>query len=371
MDFSLSEFQREIQSLSEKLLSDYCTQPRLRNAEAEGYFDAELWTQLANAGLLGLALPEEVGGMAQDFETLTVLLEQLGRYAAPAPALSVLASASLPLVPFMGSASVRAALSALCTGEGVLTFALEEQGFGSDCDTSVEMRDGSAYLTGEKSRVPAGVQATDCWTLAKNGDELAVYLFSCNQQGVTRRSMKTTNDQTLAYFTLDSARAELVAEGEAVANIITAARQYQQAASAAMAAGLCEGMLALSSEHCSQRKQFGRPLGSFQAVAHQLADCYIDKECLRAASVQAACQLRDRGTGSNARKACLEAAYWTTEALHRVSHRCQQVHGGTGVDRDYPLFRYSLWARQIEMDLGGQNSLLAELGRHIAGEIAA
>tara|TARA_R110001583_G_scaffold42668_1_gene135741 strand:+ start:603 stop:1715 length:1113 start_codon:yes stop_codon:yes gene_type:complete len=370
MDFNLNEFQREILDLSDKLLGDYCTQARLRKAEDTGYFDAELWQQMADAGLLGLALPESLGGMAQDFETLTVLLEQLGRHVAPVPALPVLATASLPLLPYANAACVQAALRAVCSGEGMLTAALVEPSINkaSAPQTRAEGRDGKVYLTGEKTCVPAGMQASACWTLAQDGSEVGIYLFACEQEGVARRVQETTNGQSLAYFSLDGAQAELLVKGADVDAVLTAARHYQRAATAALATGLCEGMLALASEHCSQRQQFGRALGSFQAVAHQLADCYIDKECLRVASERAACQLRD---GGDADESSLVAAYWATEALHRISHRSQQVHGGTGVDRDYPLFRYCLWARQLEMDLGGQNSLLAALGSNIAAAHAA
>jgi alkylation response protein AidB-like acyl-CoA dehydrogenase len=370
MDFNLNEFQREIADLSDKLLSDYCTQARLRKAEDSGYFDAELWQQMADAGLLGLALPESVGGMAQDFETLSVLLEKLGRHVAPVPAVSVLAVASLPLLPYANVASVQAVLRAVCSGQGMLTLALAESGVNtvSEPQTRAESRDGKLYLYGQKCRVPAGMQASDCWTLAQSGGEVGIYLFACEQAGVKRRVQETTNGQSLAQFSLDGVQADLLVKGSDVNAVLTAARHYQQAATAALATGLCEGMLALSSEHCSQRQQFGRALGSFQAVAHQLADCYIDKECLRVASEQAACQLRD---GGDAEESTLVAAYWTTEALHRISHRSQQVHGGTGVDRDYPLFRYCLWARQLEMDLGGQNSVLAALGSNIAAAHAA
>jgi alkylation response protein AidB-like acyl-CoA dehydrogenase len=362
MDFSLNEFQIEIQNLSEKVLADYCTQPRLRNAEAKDYFDAELWQQMAEAGLLGLALPESVGGMGQDFETLTVLLEQLGRYVAPVPAVAVLATASLPLLPYANVACVQEALQALCTGTGILTAALDE------APIRAESRDGKVFLYGDKNQIPAGMQASYCWTVAHEGGELGVYLFPCEQEGLSRRSQQTTSGQSLAQFSLNGAEAALVLSGGDVSTLLIAASQYQQAATAALATGLCEGMLALASEHCSERKQFGRPLGSFQAVAHQLADCYIDKECLRVATEAVACLLRD---GGDAEESSLVAAYWATEALHRISHRCQQVHGGTGVDRDYPLFRYCLWARQLEMDLGGQNSVLAALGGNIAAAQAA
>ncbi|QQD17346.1 acyl-CoA/acyl-ACP dehydrogenase [Spongiibacter nanhainus] len=370
MDFSLNEFQREIADLSNKVLADYCNQDRLRDAESKDYFDPELWQQMAEAGMLGLALPEAVGGMGQDFETLMILLEQLGRHVAPLPGVAVLATASQSLLPYLDVAGVQEALSTLSSGKGLLSCALAETGLqgGNKVETRAEGSGSQVVLHGGKSRVPGGMQASHCWTLARHGDALGIYIFACAQEGVQRRPQQTTSGEALAQFTLAGARAELVATGEAVNGILTTARHAQRAASAAYATGLCEGMITLASAHCSERKQFGKPLGSFQAVAHQLADCYIDKECLRAASEAAACQLRD---GGDASEACLVAAYWATEALHRISHRCQQVHGGTGVDRDYPLYRYSLQARQVEMDLGGQSRILAELGKDIAGQKVA
>ncbi len=372
MDFSLSEFQQEIQQLAKKILADYCTQPRLRDAEAHDYFDAELWQQLAEAGLLGLALPESVGGMAQDLETLAVVLEQLGTHVAPVPGISALATASLPMLPYIEQPAVHEALAALSSGAGILTCALAEPGISGNgiAQAVVEAEGDHYYLSGEKSRVPAGLQASHCWTVAKQGEEQGIYLFSCEDAGVTRRRQLTTSGEALACMTLDRVKAVKVVSGEQVTEVLSAAAIYQRTASAAVATGLCEGMLALASEHCSQRKQFGRALGSFQAVAHQLADCYIDKECLRTASEQVSAQLGQNNQGS-AEGASLVAAYWTTEALHRVSHRCQHVHGGTGVDRDYPLYRYCLQARQIEMDLGGQSNVLAALGEGIAAQRVA
>lgn len=369
MDFSLSEFQKEIQQLAKKILADYCTQPRLRSAEDSDYFDTELWQQLAEAGLLGLALPESVGGMAQDVETLAVVLEQLGAHVAPVPGISTLATASLPLLPFVEQPAVQEALSALSAGAGILTCALAEPGVQGDgiAQAVVEAADSHYYLSGEKIRVPAGLYATHCWTVARQGEEQGIYLFSCEDAGVNRQRQLTTSGEALASMTLNRVKATKIVAGEQVATVLSAALIYQRAASAAVATGLCEGMLALASEHCSQRKQFGRALGSFQAVAHQLADCYIDKECLRTASEQISAQLGQNSQGS-VEGASLVAAYWTTEALHRVSHRCQHVHGGTGVDRDYPLYRYCLQARQIEMDLGGQSSVLAALGEGIAAQ---
>ena len=110
----------------------------------------------------------------------------------------------------------------------------------------------------------------------------------------------------------------------------------------------------------SVREQFGRPLGSFQAVQHQLADCWIDVDAMRLTLWQA---LED-GT----RRSALVAKWWCDQAGLDVVHRVQHVHGGIGVDVDYPVHRHFLWGKQISSTLGGSAAALADLGDLIAAE---
>ena len=110
------------------------------------------------------------------------------------------------------------------------------------------------------------------------------------------------------------------------------------------------------------------PIATFQAVGHRAADCFIDVECLRLVSQQAV-SLLDQGL--EAREAVLVAKIWTGDVTHRVSQAAQHLHGGIGVDRDYPLFRYCLWARQVELSCGSSAQLMAALGEDIATGFAA
>ena len=109
-------------------------------------------------------------------------------------------------------------------------------------------------------------------------------------------------------------------------------------------------------------------IATFQAVGHRAADCFIDVECLRLVSQQAV-SLLDQGLDASA--AVLVAKIWTGDVTHRVSQASQHLHGGIGVDRDYPLFRYCLWARQIELTAGSSAQLLAILGEDIAAEFVS
>jgi alkylation response protein AidB-like acyl-CoA dehydrogenase len=142
------------------------------------------------------------------------------------------------------------------------------------------------------------------------------------------------------------------------------ARQATRAALCAMAVGLCDRMMRMTGTYTSEREQFGRAIATFQAVSHRLADCFIDVECLRVVTQQAA-SLIDQG--KDAEEAATIAKIWCGDVTHRVSQACQHCHGGAGVDRDYPLFRFCLQARQVELTAGSSARLTAELGQRIAG----
>jgi alkylation response protein AidB-like acyl-CoA dehydrogenase len=132
---------------------------------------------------------------------------------------------------------------------------------------------------------------------------------------------------------------------------------------AATQVGVCADALRRTAEYTGQRKQFGRPIGSFQGVALRAADGYIDIECMRSTLVQALWQLSE---GQSAREAVAVAKWWACRAGQRVVHTAQHLHGGIGSDIDYPIHRYFLWAKRLELDLGGAQELLSQLGGMLA-----
>jgi alkylation response protein AidB-like acyl-CoA dehydrogenase len=136
-----------------------------------------------------------------------------------------------------------------------------------------------------------------------------------------------------------------------------------QAALAAVAFGCCEEALRLTADYVKTRKQFEQPIAMFQAVAHRAADAYIDTEGIRLTVWQAASRLA--ADGSAPAEVAL-AKFWAAEAGHRVVHAAQHLHGGIGVDRDYPLHRYFLYARHLELTLGGATAQLRTIGRWLA-----
>jgi alkylation response protein AidB-like acyl-CoA dehydrogenase len=130
-----------------------------------------------------------------------------------------------------------------------------------------------------------------------------------------------------------------------------------------MMAGLCDAAVRLTADYAKERVQFERPIATFQAVGQRVADARIDAEGVRLTAWQAAWRL---DAGLPAAEQVAAAKYWAAEGGQRVVHAAQHVHGGVGVDRDYPLHRYFLTAKQLELDLGGAAVSLVRLGRILA-----
>jgi acyl-CoA dehydrogenase len=137
----------------------------------------------------------------------------------------------------------------------------------------------------------------------------------------------------------------------------------------AMQAGVTDRALDLTARYARTREQFGRPIGSFQAVAQRLADAYIDVEAVWLTMWQAAWLLAEDGAdGPEVDAAIATAKFWAADAGHRVAHTAVHVHGGTGIDMSHPVHRYFVAAKHAEFTLGGATQQLVRLGNILAGE---
>lgn len=365
MDFSLSETQLGLQELAGKVFTEQLTQAHLRQLDAQGYHDEGLWQTLAELGLLGVAIDSANGGIGEDFETLCVLLEEAGKHVVSLPLIEVVVTGALVL---QGHPLAAPALGALVRGEGMISAALYEPG---QSDVRVvtaqaqEVGDGW-LLTGHKHLVAVADRRGVCWTAAQSVEGFGIYLFDLHGSGIERERQITTTGEYLFSLSLHDTPAKRLACGNEALKLIERAQYLSMAASAVMAVGVCSAMTRMAASYTSEREQFGKPIATFQAVAHRLADCYINTEALRGLVQQAVCSLNaGKEVDAASREAVLAANIFAAEALHQVSHAAQQVHGGTGVDRDYPLFRYCLWAKKLELAFGGQARLLQQLGREL------
>jgi alkylation response protein AidB-like acyl-CoA dehydrogenase len=369
MDFSLSEEQEAIRGLAGELLDDQVTQESLRaveDSETPG-FDRALWSKLADAGLLGVCISEEQGGLGLGFLELSLLLEEIGRTVAPVPVLSTLAYGAMPLVRF-GSAEQQAAiLPGVASGETVLSGGYVEPVGDPLAPTTSARRDGGGgwVLHGEKTCVPSGLYADHLLVSATTDDGAGLFLVDANAAGVTRERQDTIVYAPDALITVDGAHAEAVGplDGSALATAV----QLATAAVSSVLTGVVARAVALTADYTKTREQFERPIALFQAVGQRAADSFIDAQTIRLTTVQAV-WLLDQGLPAS--KEVAVAKFYASEAGQRIVRAAAHLHGGMGVSREYPLHRYYIWAKQLELTLGSGTRQLAALGRLLAEEPA-
>jgi 3-oxocholest-4-en-26-oyl-CoA dehydrogenase beta subunit len=370
MDFSLSEEQQDVQQLAAQILAREVTVDRLKAIEAgEERFDAQLWQQLAAAGLLGTAIAEAYGGMGFDFETLCLLLEEVGKTVAAVPVVPVLASAALAVQQFGSASQCAQWLPGVAGGTLFITAALTEPG----CDdparpaTRLEQADGGTWaLHGRKHMVVCADRASAVLLSAQLDGELVLLAINPTVTGVSVVPQHVTTGEpqySLHFDRVTVTPDAIIARGANARCAVQSMVQHTLVANSVMTLGVTETMLRMTAAYTSERVQFGRAIATFQAVSHRAADAYIDVENLRLACQQAASLLSAQRDAS---EAVLIAKIWAADVAHRVSQSSQHLHGGIGVDRDYPLFRYCLWAKQLELTLGGGGAYLTRLGDRIA-----
>jgi len=344
MDFSLSPDQEELRALTRRILSDVCTPAHLKDiSETDTGTDLALWRTLAEAGLVGIALPESVGGGGMGLIESAIVLEEIGRAAAPVPGFAVMGLAAPSLVQFPEL------LSGVANGEVIVTAAIHEP-VGDPFDPSTVVSNGK--ITGTKVCVPHGLMATRFVVTAADG----VYAVEANAPGVTVTRQDTTTGVPDALVEFDGAAATCLGNTSAVQDLV----HRGIAAAALITSGACQSALLLMGEYTKSRRQFDKVIASFQAVSQRAGDAYIDTEGVRLTAWQAVWRMSD---GLPAEEALLSAKFWAAEGGWRVMHGAHHVHGGVGVDRDYPLHRYFLLHKQLELQLGSTQPSLARLGQ--------
>jgi acyl-CoA dehydrogenase len=370
MDFTFTEAQDAVRDVAARIFEGMATVERVKQVEASAdRVDSALWAELAKANLLGIALPEEVGGMGLVVLELCLLLEQQGRRVAPVPLLPTLVLGALPIAEFGTPAQRVALLPGVVAGDVVLTAALAEPGANDPLRSSVTAvaRDGGWQLDGTKISVPAAHVAARLLVPARTGEgSLGVFLVDPSAAGVTVQRAETTNRELHSHVVLDSVTVD---NGSVLGDPVDGAAVVRWTVDRALV-GLCalqvgvaEEAIRMAAAYSSGRVQFGKPLSTFQGVALKAADAYIDTEAMRATLWQAAWRLSE---GSDATADIHVAKWWAAEGGQRVVHTTQHLHGGLGADVDYPIHRYFLWGKQNEVMLGGASQHLALLGRVIA-----
>jgi alkylation response protein AidB-like acyl-CoA dehydrogenase len=371
MNFDLSQEQKDLQALAAKIFDDLVPADRLPDFEdPQDWHDAKLWSELAKSSLLGVGIPEDFGGAGMGLAELCGLLEEAGRRLAPAPLLPTLVLGAQPIVEFGTEAQKRAMLPNVASGESILTAALTEDGLRDPlAPTTLARRDGAGWkLDGVKAYVPVASLASHILIPARTeGDELAVFLVERTAVGVSLEAQATTTGELEYRVTLsgvmvaDSAK---LGDGKRDAEILPWLIARAIAGLCATELGVADRALRMTAQYTASRKQFDKPIATFQAVAQRAADAYIDLDAMRLSAQQAIWRL---ASGRDAARELAIAKFWAAEGGHRVCYAAQHLHGGIGVDTDYPLHHYYLKSRHIELTLGGSHTHLMSLGERLAG----
>jgi 3-oxocholest-4-en-26-oyl-CoA dehydrogenase beta subunit len=370
MDFTFTAEQDEAAGLAAQILRDGATNERLKAVEAEGSrFDIELWQDLSDAGLLALAVPEEYGGAGLGLVEMCRVLVEVGRTVAPVP-LVVHCPVARLLAEHGSEEQKRLWLFGAATGERVLTAAVaEERSFAPERPTTVATPEGDGYrLTGSKAIVQAAQQANLFLVPAETPTGVGVFIVEPGDEGLATTLQQFSDRDVVARLDLDGVLVGPDAlVGPPDGSVNERLRDLLLLAAAAEQLGICEGALALTASYAKTREQFGRPIGTFQAVSQRLADGYIDTLGQRLALWQAAWRLEE---GLPAGTEVAIAKLWAADAGHRIAHTTVHVHGGVGIDLDGEAHRYFTSAKRYEFLYGGATEQALHIGRTLAAEPA-
>lgn len=371
MDFRFSEEQEAVRELAYQIFTDRATDEFLLGFSRTGEaYDEVLWRTLAEQGLLGVAVPESAGGAGLGLIELCLVLEELGRRVAPVPYYASALLGGLPIAEFGSAQQQQRYLSALASGSAKFSAAIAELGMNAAIATTVTAKsthDGWV-LSGSKAAVPDGAVADFMLVPAQDSaGQQTVFIVDTRAQGVTLQPVQIgMSGARAAHITLDNVTVSsddvLGTAGQGAA-IVEWLEQRANIGHCALQLGVTEEATKRTAAFVSERKQFGVPLGSFQALAMRMADSYIDVEGIRSTYWLALWRLSE---GLDARAEVRAAKWWACDAAHRVVSTSQHLHGGIGADVEYPIHRFFLMAKLISYSLGNASQQLAQLGRLLA-----
>jgi alkylation response protein AidB-like acyl-CoA dehydrogenase len=364
MEFGLTESQEILKESARKFFAGECPIAEVRRLmETDTAFDANLWAKLAEQGYTGVIFPEEFGGVGLGIVELILLMEEAGRALLPGPFFSTVVLAGSILLALATTDQKKKYLTAICRGEARATVALLE-GAASWDQADVQMTAANGRLKGEKLFVPDAPVADWIIVVARNG----IFLVAAKASGV-RIAPMLGMDLTRKLYSVqfDNVPIEKLGETSGVSRAL-------DVATAALCAEMVGGMqrtLDITVEYAKARKQFGKPIGMFQAVQHQCADMYLETESSRSAVYYAAWALEENA--SDAASAASIAKIYVSDASRTVGNRGIQVHGGMGFTWENDIHLYYRRAKASETVLGDATFHRERLARLVidAGAVSA
>lgn len=373
MDFTLTEAQDDLAGLARRILGDWAAGhpspapepgPEPGPEPAPSGLDRPLWTSLARAGLLDAALPNAVGGGGFGLLEQCSVLVEVGRTLTPAPYLSSIVAGAAAVAEFGDGRRAEQWVLPVTRGERTLAAAVADQGAAPPFTAA--RADGGWRLHGTATAVAAGAFADGFLCEAATPDGPALFVLDRSAAGVSVEEQHVVDGADAAQVELtDATVADDARLGDPGGDAPGWLRRRMTVGVCAHQLGVLERALELTAEYAKTREQFGRRIGEFQAVRQRLADAYLDVEAVRLTLWQAAWRVAE---GLEAATEVATAKFWAAEAGHRVAHTAVHIHGGVGIDVDYPLHRYFVAAKRNEFALGGATAQLRAIGALITEE---
>lgn len=359
MDFTFTEEQQAAVEAAKAVFAgvapDGVPSPALTSGAVADDFDRGLWARLADADLLSLLLDARHGGAGLDAVALCLVLRESAKVLARVPLLE--STAAAVAVQTYGGEELQADLLGRAgRGELVLTVAANGRTGhdGAELAVTARQEDDAWVLDGLQTAVPWAQNADFVLVpaLSTGTGRSVLALVPHGHQGATLAEQISTTGELLGELRLDSVRipARDVIDADGAWEWL---RNLLATGTCALALGLGERVLAMTSEYTGKREQFGFPVATFQAVAVQAADRYIDLRAMEATLWQAAWRISTGAGGALPASGDVAVAkVWASEGVRRVVQTAQHLHGGFGADTDYSLHRYHAWAKHLELSLG-------------------
>ena len=364
MDMGLSEIQQMLKNSAREFLAQEAplTLAREMENDAQGFPD-DLWRQVASLGWTGIPFPEQYGGTGGSFLDLAVLIEEMGRALLPAPYFATVVLGGLTVLDAGSDDQKGYLLPGVCTGDVRLTLALTEPSATTEAwgiETTAAPGADGYILNGVKLFVPDAHAADIIIVAARTAepagdnpeDGVSLLFVPSDAPGVTVAQIATIGNERLCEVRLDGVavphEAALGAAGRGWP-VIERALARATAAHCVQMVGGAEAVLDMTLEYVKQRTQFGRPVGSFQAVQHHCANMATDVEGARHVAYQAAWAIAE---GQPARREVAVAKAWCSGAYQRVCSLAHQCHGAIGFTMEHNLQLYTRRAKTQELSYG-------------------
>jgi alkylation response protein AidB-like acyl-CoA dehydrogenase len=374
MNFDFSEEQKQLRDEARKFLAEKCPPIAVRTVlDGKATYDRELWKGLADMGFLGVAIPEAYGGAGAGHLELCVIAEEMGRALAPVPFSSTVYLAAEALLIAGSEAQKQQWLPLIASGKAIGTLGLFE-GKGNPSPQGIELAASGCNLSGVKKPVPDGAIADLVIVAARTGStgrdsDISLFLVDMKAGGVQARALTSIDpSRGQAELTFRNCKAEPLGPANDGWSIVSQLLDRAAVLIAFEQVGGADRALEMGRDYALDRIAFGRPIGSFQAVKHMLADMYVSATLARSNCYYGAWALSTNA--SELPEAAAAARISATQAFQHCAKNNIQVHGGMGFTWEFDCHLYYRRSNAMALALGSlsywEDALIARMRKRNA-----